>query len=165
MGLMRTAYFSPCRRYRYWLKIVWDETLPLLVVCGLNPSTADETKDDNTLRRVQQFARDMGLGGVLMLNAFAWRSTDPKGLLTCADPVGEFNHIAHLQTYMKMHGAGGKPIAAWGANIWNKKPLRYRIPHLLMLDWDCLRRTKQGHPEHPLYLPPSCRPIPWNYTP
>ncbi len=159
----RTAHFSPCRKYRYWLRIVWDESKPLLVVCGLNPSTADEYQDDPTLRRVQGFARDMDRGGVLMLNAFAWRSTDPKGLLAAPDPVGQFNQIAHIHTYMKQQNCE-KAIAAWGGNIAKFKPLQFRMAAMGVLEWDCFRKTKAGHPEHPLYLPASCRPVPWNYT-
>lgn len=160
--VVRTAHFSPCRRYRYWLRVAWDESLPLLVVCGLNPSTADETKDDPTLRRVQGFARDMGRGGVLMLNAFAWRSTDPKGLLTCEDPVGPENTVDNLAEWTNEASPDRRCVAAWGGNIAKPK-LRFRLLQLDALRFDCLRRTASGHPEHPLYLPASCRPVPWNY--
>lgn len=155
----RTAHFSPCRRWRYWLRIVWDELKPLLVVCGLNPSTADEYQDDPTLRRVQGFARDMGRGGVLMLNAFAWRDTDPKGLLSSDDPVGPENTIANFRQWI----GDQTPVAAWGGNI-ARKQLRYRAAQLLAIKWDCFRMTSRKDPEHPLYLPASCRPIPWNYV-
>ena len=159
----RTAYFSPCRQYRYWLRIVWDERRPLLVVCGLNPSTADEVQDDPTLRRVQGFARSMNRGGVLMLNAFAYRSTDPRRMMEVADPVGPANTIENFKRW----GAARedlKPVAAWGANIRAKRPLRFRLAELGWLQWDCFRKTKGGDPAHPLYLPASCRPVPWNYS-
>lgn len=44
------AFFSPCRKYRYWLLRIWDETLPLMANIGANPSTADENVDDPTIR-------------------------------------------------------------------------------------------------------------------
>lgn len=157
----RTAHFSPCRLYRYRLTITWDPSLPLLVVCGLNPSTADETKDDPTLRRVQGFARDMGRGGVLMLNAFAWRSTDPKGLLTVDDPVGPENTVENLCRWITEAGAS-HAVAAWGGNI-DRKKLRARAVELGRIQWHCFRQTASGNPEHPLYLPASCRPHPWNF--
>ncbi len=163
-GPVRTAHFSPCRRYRYWLRIVWDASLPLLVVVGLNPSTADEFKDDPTLRRVQGFAHDMGFGGVLMLNAFAWRSTDPRGLIGIPDPIGPENTVQQLATWIDEAGPH-RAIAAWGANIASMKSLRFRLTQLAALRFDCLRKTKDGHPEHPLYLPAELRPIPWNYQP
>lgn len=158
----RTAHFSPCRKYRYWLRIVWDPSRPLLVVCGLNPSTADEEKDDPTMRRVKGFSRDMGRGGVLMLNAFAWRSTDPAGLEDCDDPVGPENTVDNLAGWIMEAGAE-VAVAAWGSKLRSRRPLRFRLAELGSLRWDCFRRTKQGDPEHPLYLPKELRPAPWNY--
>jgi len=158
----RTAHFSPCRAYRYWLRIAWDDSKPLLVVCGLNPSTADENNDDPTLRRVQGFARDMDRGGVLMLNAFAWRSTDPRGLLNIADPVGPENTVDNLAAWIDLASPDRRAIAAWGGNII-KPALRFRLEQLKPLRFDCLRKTKSGQPEHPLYLPAELRPVPWNY--
>lgn len=156
--IKRTAHFSPCRKYRYFLRIAWDESKPLLVVCGLNPSTADEFSDDPTLRRVQGFARDMGRGGVLMLNAFAWRDTDPRGLLSIDDPVGPENTIANFRQWI----GDQTPVAAWGGNI-ARKQLRYRAAQLLTIKWDCFTKTEGGHPGHPLYLPKELRPVPFNY--
>lgn len=156
----RTALFSPCRRYRYSLRIRWNEA-PLLVVIGLNPSTADEYQDDPTLRRVQGFARDMDLGGVLMLNAFAWRSTDPAGILDIPDPVGPDNTVANWRDWI---GQDGPVVAAWGTNI-SKRPHLLCRHHALLQSFrlDCFRETKGGFPEHPLYLPAALRPKPWNY--
>lgn len=157
----RTAHFSTDRAYRYWLKIVWDESLPLLCVVGLNPSTADEVKDDPTLRRVKGFARSYGLGGVLMLNAFAYRSTDPAGLIPLGDPCGPENTIDNFLKWIKEFNVG-MTVAAWGSNI-TKKPLRYRLEELNAVGWLCFRKTKTGLPEHPLYLPKDLKPVPWNY--
>jgi len=157
----RYAHFSPCRRYRYWLKILWSDD-PLLVVIGLNPSTADEYVDDPTLRRVQRFARDMGKGGVIMLNAFAWRATDPKDMIGKPDPIGPENTIDNLIDWI---GPNGPAVAAWGCTV--KKKARLWKRHLDLskgLRLDCFRRTQGGMPEHPLYLPASLRPVPWNYS-
>jgi len=73
------ARFSPCSTWRYSLTRKWN-ALPLLGFIGLNPSTADETEDDPTIRRCIGFARDWGFGGIVMLNLFAYRSTDPRQL-------------------------------------------------------------------------------------
>lgn len=48
---------------------------------GLNPSTADETEDDQTIRRCVGFAMDWGYGGLCMGNLFAIRATKPKNML------------------------------------------------------------------------------------
>ena len=61
----RTAIFGEDHVYRYTLDIVWDESLPLCQVIGLNPSTADEFKVDPTVRRCKDFARRFGCGGIV----------------------------------------------------------------------------------------------------
>lgn len=54
----RSAIFSDDRVYRYTLEIVWDDGKPLAQFIGLNPSTADEVKDDPTIRKCKQFAKN-----------------------------------------------------------------------------------------------------------
>ncbi|MGB1439119.1 MAG: DUF1643 domain-containing protein, partial [Luminiphilus sp.] len=74
--MQRSAGFSRCGGYRYWLKRQWS-TLPGVTLVGLNPSSADARKDDATLRRVIGFARDWGFGAVTVVNLFAWRTPRP----------------------------------------------------------------------------------------
>lgn len=45
------AQFSDCRMYRYALWRVWAQGDGCITFIGLNPSTADENKDDPTIRR------------------------------------------------------------------------------------------------------------------
>ncbi|MBL0394156.1 DUF1643 domain-containing protein [Ramlibacter monticola] len=51
-----SADFSPCRRYRYALRRIWAPGKPSAMFVGLNPSTADEVDDDNTVTRCIGFA-------------------------------------------------------------------------------------------------------------
>jgi hypothetical protein len=51
------ARFPSCRTWRYTLHRVWDEGRGLLMVIGLNPSTADEVKNDPTVTRCINYAR------------------------------------------------------------------------------------------------------------
>lgn len=158
---VRTALFSDCQKYRYRLEIVWDTTSCLLVVIGLNPSTATHLEDDPTLKRVKSFARSFGCGGVRMLNAFAWRSTSPLALFQVADPVGPDNTLEFLR-----ENRTAVTVAAWGANI-QKKPWRhwYRGHDItkVMPGLMCFRKTTDGHPEHPLYLPGDLTPVAFSY--
>ena len=89
--MLRSAAFSPCRRYRYCLSRVWNPKLPSVMFVGLNPSTADEQEDDPTVRRCIGFARNWNFGGLILVNLFAYRSTDPADLLRVDDPVGPGN--------------------------------------------------------------------------
>ena len=75
------AIFSSDRIFRYILWRTWNEQNGHLMVIGLNPSTADETQDDPTIRRCVGFARQWGYGGLYMLNLFAYRATDPSELM------------------------------------------------------------------------------------
>ncbi len=73
---MRTdAKLSDCRIYRYALWRIWDDAKPLVMFIGLNPSTADETEDDPTIRRCISFAQNWGYGGLYMANLFVFRAT------------------------------------------------------------------------------------------
>jgi hypothetical protein len=63
----------------------------MLALVGLNPSTADELRDDPTIRRCIRFAKDWGFDGLYMLNAFGFRETDPKEMKRATDPIGPEN--------------------------------------------------------------------------
>jgi len=82
------AIVSPCHRHCYSLWRVWDAALPRLLVIGLNPSTADATVNDPTIRRCLGFAKSWGYGTVVVTNLFALRSPYPKTLRAASDPVG-----------------------------------------------------------------------------
>ena len=142
-----SAMFSPCRTYRYSLKRTWDTSIPPLVFIGLNPSTADETVDDPTIRRCIGFAKREGCGGLVMLNLFAFRSTDPKHMKTASDPVGPRNDAVLMNACV-----GRTIVAAWGAHGTH----RGRDTEVLRMLKDervfCLGLTQAKCPRHPLYL-------------
>ena len=74
------AHFEDDRQYRYLLWRNWDELKPKIMFIGLNPSTANEEKDDPTIRRVCIFAKKWGFGGVYMANLFPFVTAYPKEL-------------------------------------------------------------------------------------
>ena len=143
------AEISECEKYRYALWRVWEEYATTVVFIGLNPSTADATLDDPTIRRCVGFAKKWGFGGIYMLNLFAYRATNPKELLSVDDPVGPKNN----DTLNDYHT--GLTIACWG----NHGTLKNRNTEVIKLlganTIHCLGITKGGHPKHPLYLPKS----------
>ena len=146
-----TAEISECGRYRYTLTRTWDASLPVLVFCMLNPSTADASQDDPTIRRCMGFARREGCGGIAVVNLFAWRATDPDELpVVDADKSGPDNsqHIAAI-------ALGRRVVVAWGAH-------HSAHPHIVLpfikrlrasaASVHCLGTTKSGAPRHPLYV-------------
>ena len=157
------ATLSPCRKYRYALWREWDATKPTVIFCGLNPSTADETVDDPTVRRELAYARDWGFGRYVKLNAYGLRSTDPKGLWRVDDPVGPDNLLAIKRHYFEAsRQPGALFVAAWGNNIREREA--YELRRMLRLEGvtvHALKLTKQGNPQHPLYLPKDLVPFEW----
>ena len=148
------AQFSDCRKYRYALWRTWGEDSHVMFI-GLNPSTADETQDDPTIRRCIGYAKDWGFGGIYMLNIFAYRTTNPKILRLVEDPIGREN-----DEYLKMyHAKEGLNIACWG--IWGSHLNRgQRVIDLLGREYlSCFGLTKEGHPKHPLYLKRKIEPV------
>ena len=148
------AFFSEDRKYRYLLTREWGKE-PKLGLIALNPSTADETKDDPTIRRCIGFAKSWGYGGLLMGNIFAYRSTDPKGLLTIGDPIGPEND--GWLDYIKRKS--GLTVAAWGVHghlMGRGEVVRRNLRRLYVLGL-----TKEGFPKHPLYLPKTLEPVRW----
>jgi hypothetical protein len=92
----RVASFSEDMAHRYSLLIRWDDSLPLLASIGLNPSTADEFKNDPTVARDVKRAATIGFGSLLKLNLFAYKSTDPAGMKAASDPYGEWSNVRHF---------------------------------------------------------------------
>ena len=71
------ADISPDGLYRYSLSRRLTAGNRTVLFVGLNPSTADATADDPTIRRCAGFARSWSFDWLLMGNLYALRSTDP----------------------------------------------------------------------------------------
>jgi hypothetical protein len=144
---MQGAAFSDCRTYRYSLWRHWgDPGAPRLTVIGLNPSTADETEDDPTIRRCVGFAKREGMGGVRMLNLFALRATDPKVMLAHPEPIGPLNDAVLRQAI----GPDDVVVAAWGVHGHHRNRDLEVLACLPGIR--CFGKTQAGFPRHPLYL-------------
>lgn len=162
-GEHRFAIFNEDRSHRYVLGRQWNTTRSVVAFIGLNPSTADEHQDDPTIRRVTAFARSWGFGGVLMLNLFSIVSSDPKILLTSADPIGENDR--YLTDFLPI---AQQVIFSWGnfdvgtrANDFIKlfsKIYPWKGHPVVQKLWYCLGQNKNGSPKHPLYLKADTEP-------
>ena len=192
------ANISSCKRYRYglWREWrlgadggeaqwdMWTDEFGKPVVDGegkqlgdplscvfimLNPSTADGTEDDPTIRRCVGFAKSLGYDRLEVVNLFAFRATDPRALLALNhedDPVG----IGNEKAVERALDHADLIICAWGAHGGHLGQDQ------TMLGWidrhnyrdapvAALGLTKEGHPRHPLYLPGHSTPIPFGGTP
>jgi hypothetical protein len=153
-SMQRSATLSPCRAYRYALWRQWGRG-PYAMFIGLNPSTADETNDDPTIRRCVTFAKAWGYEALCMANLFAFRATQPADMKKAPSPVGWENDL-WLQ---RLAADAGVVVAAWGAHgtfQGRDQSVRLLVPNL-----HYLRLTKDGHPGHPLYLPADLKPQLW----
>ncbi len=151
-----SAIISPCGQYRYRLER--DISLlpgPSVAWIMVNPSTADATEDDHTIRKVRGFSERFGFGRVIVGNLFAFRATDIRALRTAADPIG-VEASSHLRLIMR---DAERIIVAWGPLAKLPRHLRTRwhevrgIAEALRVPLWCLGTAQDGHPLHPLMQP------------
>lgn len=91
-----SAIISDCGTYRYLLTRATGVTLfesqaRTVNFIMLNPSTADATADDPTIRRCIRFAMAWDYERLVVTNLFAFRATDPGDLRFAKDPIGPEN--------------------------------------------------------------------------
>jgi hypothetical protein len=129
-----------------------------LICIGINPSTAKPDDLDNTLKSVERIAHGNGFDSFIMFNVYAQRATDPDAMeKTC-------NHALHrenLEAFRYVLSISKEPTvwAAWGTIIEKRKYLPDCVRDMVALGqelgakWVCAgKRSKKGHPHHPLYL-------------
>lgn len=149
--------FSLDRLYRYTLTRDFT-SLPLTAArrycmfIGLNPSTADESKNDPTIRRCIDFAQRWGYDSLIMTNLFAFRATKPGVMKAQAEPVGKHNNL----WLVRCARVSDLIVVAWGrhgkhngrdADVWDllTRQHSFKLMHF--------GRNENGTPMHPLMLP------------
>lgn len=158
-----SAIFSTCLKYRYRLERqigMFGQVGAFLMV---NPSTANASEDDQTIRKVKGFATRLGWSKAIVGNVFAYRATDITSLAGVVEPVGPENE-AHLRRIIE---DSETVVCAWGA--LEKLPLKLRddwrtIVQLAQTNGKplfCLGKVKSGHPKHPLMVSYSASVVDW----
>lgn len=152
--MKKNAVISDDGLYRYWLFREWGSG-PQISWVMLNPSTADASIDDPTIKRCIQFSRDWGYGALHVMNLFAIRSTDPSILKTISkhEAFGPSNDWYLIEAGRNVE----KVVCAWG------NPGGSMAPAILKSSggiWH-LGLTKSGCPKHPLYLPKTTELVRW----
>lgn len=151
------AVFSGCERYRFTLRRRWAAGL-LMNWVMLNPSTADETKNDPTVERCCRRAYRSGYGGVIITNIFSLRSTDPKAIYEESDPVGAGNDEAIVASAKEC----GLVVCGWGNHGNHLGRGQHVLSSLLAADVQplSLKMTASHQPGHPLYISYKIEPKP-----
>jgi hypothetical protein len=132
-------------------------TRPLICI-GINPSTAEPDNLDPTLKTVQKMSGLKGFDGWLMLNVYPQRATNPNHLHS--RPSGRWiqENLRQIRQYLS---SIKQPTiwAAWGTLITKRKYLPDCLGKITTVaqpfspKWITIgKRSKQGHPHHPLYL-------------
>lgn len=119
-----------------------------------NPSTADGTRDDPTIRRCVAFARSWNFERLEVVNLFAFRTSDPANLLELShrdDPVGPENR----QWVERGLEDAGLIVCAWGVHGSHLGQDETMLGWLGRRSCYALGRSKHGHPRHPLYVKAS----------
>jgi hypothetical protein len=150
------AEFSPCRTWRYalWRHWDWQGHANCCMFIGLNPSTADEEKNDTTISKCIGFAKRWGFGGIYMLNLYAFRSTYPSVMAAAADPWGPGN----LEAFSYYRTRVSRVVAAWGSMETRYRPnLKWQTTIRDVLDAvaipvHCMGYTQDRSPRHPSRL-------------
>jgi hypothetical protein len=154
------ATFSTDRRYRYRLWRCWGELDHRCVFVGLNPSTADESENDPTIRKCIGFAKRWGFGAIDVVNLFALVSTLPEGLLKADDPIGHANDATLNGAFQDAR----RIVWCWGQHDTRVRRLvkarldaskGYCVPK--RAETGSLGHSQDGSPRHPLRLAYAAR--------
>lgn len=142
--------------YRWWFERRWGDG-DLLCWVGLNPGTGDtDAKPRPSLRKVTEWAEAWGLEGVVVVNLFAYRATNPKELRSATvDIVGEHNDEEIRRATRRC----AMTLAAWGAG--GDLHGRGKQVTSMLVDPVCVGVTKNGESRHPLYVPGATTPLPY----
>lgn len=148
------AEFSNDNKHRYCLWRIWNSTRPLVMFIGLNPSTANASRDDATVRRLITITGNLGYGGFYIMNCWTYISTDPAQLKL--NPMNEEindNNLIIVASKCK------DVIFAYGnfkivSETGRDKELKKMFPDAL-----ALHINKNGSPKHPLYCKSDIQPV------
>lgn len=150
-----SAIISPCGLYRYRLERDGLAGRRAACVIMVNPSTADGTQDDATIRKLKGFAERNDIGRLIVVNKLAFRATDVRDVAKAVDPIGPENdrHIAQAVRDADL------TILAWGPVTKLLPYLRRRWIEVVRIAerhrsaLHCIGTAACGHPRHPLMTP------------
>ena len=129
-----------------------------LICIGVNPSTAQPDRLDNTLKSVERIALGNGYDSFIMFNVYPQRATRPQDMAKERD---DRLHRANMEAFDYILGLSKAPVvwAAWGNIIEMRPYLKGCVLDMIGVGerhgarWVTAGpRSAKGHPHHPLYL-------------
>jgi hypothetical protein len=150
--MLKEATVSEDQKFRYFLKREWDTYRRASVLfVMLNPSTADATNDDPTIRKCIGFAKRWGFGSITVANLYAFRATSPIDLKKSGYAIGPEN-----DWYLRWAADDAAMIvAAWGVHAQKERADAVTKKLCERKNVFCLGVTKDRFPRHPLMVPYS----------
>ena len=167
----RDAWLYIPHRYEEYRYILGTRGKNPLICIGINPSTAAPGDLDNTLKSVERIAHGNGYDSFIMFNVYAQRATDPDAMdITRNETLHRENMEAFAHVLSLYDGSHTPAVwAAWGTIIEKRDYLPGLMRDMVALTdqknipWVTLgRRSKKGHPHHPLYLRSDSTPEPFD---
>ncbi|MGF7012303.1 hypothetical protein M2145_001011 [Lachnospiraceae bacterium PF1-21] len=131
-----------------------------LICIGVNPSTAAPGALDPTLKSVERIQNTNGFDSFYMINLYPQRATDPMHMeRECNKTLCRENEMA-LEFLLNEVIKGPATVwCAWGTIIEKRPYLSDCLKGLVSVGkkynvrWvDADKRSKVGHPHHPLYM-------------
>ena len=143
--------------YRYILGTRGEK--PLICI-GINPSTAAPDDLDNTLKSVERVALHNGYDSFIMFNVYAQRATNPDDMEPACNPALHRENMEAFDYVLSLDKAGAPAVwAAWGTIIEKRDYLPGCVRDMIRIGearnavwYSAGKRSKKGHPHHPLYL-------------
>ncbi|RDC60878.1 hypothetical protein HME9302_02094 [Alteripontixanthobacter maritimus] len=148
------AILSDCENYRFFLERSWDDDLPKLPACMLNPSTGDADEDDPTIRRLTHFAKRWGYGGLAIVNLYPLRASEPS-VMWASDKRSHDDNDQWLDAIIVVaKNSGNKLLIAWGNDgAWEGEADQFiqRVKKCSKtVELVTLGKTGHSNPRHPM---------------
>ncbi len=154
--MVKSAIIDKSKKYRYFLERRWGlDAENVINFILLNPSTADATSDDPTVKACIEFAKRWKFDGIMITNLFAFRATDPAKMKSCQSPHG-FQNDKFIKSVAKK---SKMVVVAWGNHGTHCARDKEVLKILRAINQPfCLGITKSGNPKHPLYIKRTTKP-------
>lgn len=160
-----SAVLSDCGLFRFRLEREVQTDGKVFAFFGINPSTADATLDDATVRKWRGFTLRNGGRRFIVGNVFCYRATDPRDVGFSNDMRTYINgrptpskHLENIEHIMQIIADADVLVPCWGRTGKITRDIRYCIAELLELLHASGKPvlhfglTKCGSPGHPLML-------------